>query len=219
MFIFGCDIKYVDSDGEIKDKSTRLIADKNGFANVDNDIRVSFSSDASDGAKLSYDGIEIVLIPISASEETGKAALSIEIDGLGEERERVVYFSAFADAKLVYTPTFEGFKEDIVVSRYNGVTEYSFRLLTGGATLKDGTLYYEGKETARLGDITVFDSGGQVDLGTIKSETVREGYEYLVTVCVNDKFMKDAVYPVYIDPTITTGIDKIQMVYGPIKEG
>jgi hypothetical protein len=145
--------------------------------------------------------------------------LSIEIDGLGEERERVVYFSAFADAKLVYTPTFEGFKEDIVVSRYNGVTEYSFRLITNGAVLKDNLLYYDGKETARLGEIMIFDSDGQADLGYIKSETVKEGEEYLVTVCVNDKFMKDAVYPVYIDPTITTGIDKIQMVYGPIKEG
>ena len=80
-------------------------------------------------------------------------------------------------------------------------------------------LYYEGREAARLGDIMIFDSDGQADLGYIKSETVKEGEEYLVTVCVNDKFMKDAVYPVYIDPTITTGIDKIQMVYGPIKEG
>ena len=79
----------------------------------------------------------------------------MEADSFGEKCERVVYASAFADAKLVYTPTFEGFKEDIVVSRYNGVTEYSFRLLTGGATLKDGTLYYEGKETARLGDIKI----------------------------------------------------------------
>ena len=59
----------------------------------------------------------------------------------------MVYFSAFADAKLVYTPTFEGFKEDIIVSRYNGVTEYSFRLLTNGAVLKDNLLYYDGKET------------------------------------------------------------------------
>ena len=115
----------------------------------------------------------------------------------------MVYASAFADAKLVYTPTFEGFKEDIVVNKYNGVTEYSFRLLTNGAVLKDGKLYYEGEETARLGDITVFDSGGQVDLGEIKAETVKEGSEYLVAVCVSDAFMKDAVYPVYIDPSIT----------------
>ena len=83
------------------------------------------------------------------------------------------------------------------------MTEYSFRLLTNGAVLKDNLLYYDGKEAARLGDITVFDSGGQVDLGTIKSETVREGYEYLVTVCVDDAFMKAAVYPVYIDPSIS----------------
>jgi hypothetical protein len=67
--------------------------------------------------------------------------------------------------------------------------------------------------------LAIISSGGQVDLGTIKSETVREGYEYLVTVCVSDKFMKDVVYPVYIDPTISTVIDKIQMVYGPINEG
>ncbi|NCA68316.1 MAG: hypothetical protein EOM87_09695, partial [Clostridia bacterium] len=82
------------------------------------------------------------------------------------------------------------------------MTEYSFRLLTNGVVLKDNVLYYEGKETARLGDIMIFDSDGQADIGSIKSETVKEGEEHLVTVCVNDEFMKEAVYPVYIDPSV-----------------
>ena len=82
------------------------------------------------------------------------------------------------------------------------MTEYSFRLLTNGAVLKDNLLYYDGKEAARLGDIMIFDSDGQADIGSIKSETVKEGEEYLVTVCVNDDFMKSAAYPVYIDPSV-----------------
>jgi len=37
----------------------------------------------------------------------------------------------------------------------------------------------------------------------MKYETVTEGAEYIVTVCVDEEYLKNAVYPVYVDPTIS----------------
>lgn len=90
MYIFGGNIKYIDSEGKVKDKSTRLVSSKDGFVNVDNDIRVSFSEEASGGAKLAYDDIEIVLIPSSVSKDIGKATLSMGGDG-GARRQMRLY--------------------------------------------------------------------------------------------------------------------------------
>lgn len=63
------------------------------------------------------------------------------------------------------TPTFEGYKEDIVLSEYTGINEFSFRLYTGGLSLvmnEDGSYYLidplSGEIKTQIGDLVVYDS-------------------------------------------------------------
>ena len=64
-----------------------------------------------------------------------------------------------------YTPTFEGYKEDIVLSKYTGINEFSFRLYTDGLSLvmnEDGAYYLidplSGEVKTQIGDLVVYDS-------------------------------------------------------------
>lgn len=93
---------------------------------------------------------------------------------------------------LNYTPTLSGVKEDIVLSSYAGVREFSFEVETNGLfVFKDEFHYYLAKslddETRiLLGDIEVYDAVGRPSMGQMTVEELEESGRYLLTVSVDE---------------------------------
>jgi uncharacterized protein YjdB len=210
LYMFGMDVKYTDESGEIKDKSTKLALSEEGYYNPDNDIRVNFAKDLENGVSVTYDDIVISVRPAELKESVKQAELQRIALPEEDERERVVYADAFEKADIVYTPTFDGFKEDIVVNEYNGVTEYVFTAFTENARIEGHDIFRGEEHIGDIGAIYVLDSEGECTYGVLEAEETEPG-EYILTVSVDPEFLESAAYPVYIDPSITI----YTYTYGP----
>lgn len=60
-----------------------------------------------------------------------------------------------------------------------------------------------GETVSSLGSIIVYDSAGEITLGTMTAQTILAGQKYGITISVDQEFLAGAAYPVSIDPTIT----------------
>lgn len=171
LYFFEHPVKYVDEDGNIKDKSTSLstiksesvYADQYGYASQENDIKTYFPKDlnSGNGIKLDWNELTIELIPFikTAQQETvSKFALSTgkneiqepmsptkeSVSVSNQDRDSIVYNKVFGDNSYVrYMAGLNGFKEDIVLLKNTGENEFSFRLKTNGLSLvKENGSYY-----------------------------------------------------------------------------
>ena len=59
-----------------------------------------------------------------------------------------------------------------------------------------------GETVSSLGSIIVYDSAGEITLGTMTAQTILAGQKYGITISVDQEFLAGATYPVAIDPTI-----------------
>ena len=136
-------------------------------------------------------------------------------------KDTVQYNGVFGSkTTLRYSSTFEGLKEDIVLSENTGVNNFSFRLKTNGLSLvcREDKQYYladplSGEYLVAIGELIVYDSNNRIYKNDEGEEynhhyevtTVKADEEYILTVGVDEEFLNssDTVYPVYIDPTMT----------------
>lgn len=202
MYVFDTNVKYVDESGEIRDKSTRIIENENGFKNTDNDIHVFFPFDLSDGVNLVYDNSVISLFADTNEKSSQNAKVEVLPDAFGEERERVVYENVFDGADLVYTPTFDGFKEDIVLHEIPETTSFDFFINVGSLSLDENlNISKNGEPFAKISEIVAIDSKSAFSEGAMQIEELDSGF-YSVHVTLDEGFLQEADYPVYIDPSI-----------------
>ncbi len=142
MRVYSHPVKYYDKDGKIKDISLKLEKTENGgFIAPDNDVVTIYEQKLSDGISLSYDDVDVRMIP-----RTAKSDMTARLD---EKAGSVKYVF---DEKTIYEykPTYMGFKEEIVVSKYTGQTEYDFSLYTNGLELCEDDSSFFLKDTARV---------------------------------------------------------------------
>ena len=160
-------VKYKDENGKIKDKSNKISKTSDGdYTNAENDINTYFPKklNKNKGVELKFDEYTVEMAPnikgnSGASRQTGH-------NKNFDPTEYVQYPNVFDESiSLRYTPTFEGYKEDIVLNEYTGMNEFTFRLHTDGMSLamNDEGSYYlidpkTGEEKAQIGDIFVYDS-------------------------------------------------------------
>ncbi len=201
-YFFSENVKYVDKDGIIQEKDISLAATRDGYKTTKNEVSVNFSNSPSDGITMGYGEHTVTLKPIFTTKgvTASKKDNAVEYVGLFDN-----------NTTLKYTPLLSGIKEDIVLTKYTGVNEYSFTLTTNGLGLYESANGYflaESKATKAifyLGDVIAYDANYVPHEGTLTVKTVKENQEYTITVSVDEKFLtdKDTVYPVTIDPTIT----------------
>ena len=186
-------VKYIEN-GTIKDKSNRIISsDKAGYAyeNEANEIKTYYpESLGNKGARLEYGGYAVELTPQIRS---GGAAYSLfgggslqaaqVIEEITPAADGVHYSGALgAGAALRYTPTLTGFKEDIILSSYQGENEFSFVLKTNGLLLEEigGNWYLIDEDTEEavieLGEIYIYDSFSGITAAAEGGENVHETY-------------------------------------------
>ena len=224
MYIFDFPVKYVDGNGNIQD--IRLeIADSTvnagAFETAANNTVTTFSAQFTDGIVLEGNDTEIRLIPILPAPDLSATLSTTDMAVPAATAQRIdantVAYPYDAKTTVEYSPTYTGFKEDIVVSEYTGQTEYPFRLLTNGLALEEigGSFFLvddEGNIEASIGDIIIFTADERNNaLGDIEPKTIVENQEYLLNIVVDADYLADpaTTYPIRIDPTV-----KINYNYG-----
>lgn len=161
-YLFSSPVKYVDSDGTIRDKSNSLTSTiedarfKNDYAyvNQNNDIKTYFPSEIQPEMGVTLVGSDFIigLSPIASraatsllndSDVTTQAARAstaqkgfVEDHASNRQKDAIVYNDVFGDnTSLRYSATFDGFKEDIILYNYSGQNCFSFQLTTNGLSL------------------------------------------------------------------------------------
>lgn len=203
--IYDFPVKYVDDEGNIKDISTDIVKTINGnYKTKDNAINTTFSKKISDGITIENDEVEITMLPEVKYDSL--IQVESEVDG----GIKTVSYAYDEYTSLEYSLTYTGFKEDIVVEQYTGQTEYTFTLYTNGLYVSciDGSYYLtnsSGDVKGTIGDIIIFTADERNNaLGSMSATTICPGEQYLLTIHIDDEYLKDenTLYPIRIDPTI-----------------
>ena len=194
-------VKFIDDNGEIKEKDLSLKSSGKGFSPVCNDIDILLPTTIKESIQFNYGKSSITIAP------SGDTLVKGVSDG-----KSVSYVGVFGENTILrYTPLLSGLKEDIIVTDKTVPSEYSFILKTNGLFVysdKDGLYMATGErseEKIRLGNVVVYDSKGHETFGGLFVTAVSEGSEYAVTVAVDPDFIENesTVFPVTIDPTFT----------------
>ncbi len=195
-------VKYIDKNGNVKEKDITLKREEEGYTLTDSDVELSLPDSPDEGIDVGFSGYTVKLIP--QGEEQGIEATL--------DNNSVIYDGYFGgETSLKYTPLLSGIKEDIILDSYVEDATYEFILETDGLFIyNDDTGYYLAdkiKEEASfyLGDIVVYDAIGKPSEGIMTVTVIEEGVKYKLTISASDEFLSDpeTVYPVTIDPTIT----------------
>lgn len=210
-------VKYTDKNGKVKDKKNKLSETTNGeYTNAENDINAYFPKKIhkNKGVELKFGEYVFEMSPningsSGASRQTGH-------DKDSNPTEYVEYPEVFADdISLRYTPTFGGYKEDIILNTNVGINRFEFKLTTNGLSLVQASTgnYYlaeplTGEYVTALGNVIVYDNTGVESEGYnhyYEVTTLSQDEQYLITVIVDEQYLesKDTAYPVYVDPTLT----------------
>ncbi len=209
MRVFDHPVKYVDNKGETRDISLEISTDNDGsFKAADHMINTSFGNDLSEGIGLEYDDVRIEMTARAETSEKVKAELS---DG-GKK----LTYPVDGKTSYVYSLTYCGIKEDIVVSEYTGQTEYEFTLKTNGLhpiKIDDSVFLADSDEEikASIGGIIIFTADNRNNaFGDLQFETVAENSEYKFTIILDPDYLRDekTAYPITIDPTIEINYNK-----------
>lgn len=215
-YIFKEAVKYVDEEGNVKDKSNKLsksiknkkYADKYLYVNDQNDINKYFPTtlNGDTGVVLNYGDVAIEMYPKKTSSVADKVSDNM-----------IIYRNVFGgDAQLQYETTFDGFKENIVIFD-DSMNTFKFMVEAEGMYIVDenGALNFIKNDTkdivATISPIYVFDSyEGDVREGethytyanTLDYKKKGNG-KYEITITVDEDFLENpaTVYPVYVDPT------------------
>ena len=222
-YLFSEPISFIDDEGNLvyKDTNIKTVTDSvilnrgYSYENGNNDYRAYFSEDSARGLLLvDKDGEEVRLVPNGTKvvgtlvkvESDMKLVDSFEYNG--------VYGT---DTVLRFLPQLNGCKEEIVLSSYQGISDFSFTLYTQNGTIAaiNSSGEVEIINAATKDIITTFvapfanDSSGGLDVTsehytdcTYELEMIAEG-KYILTISVPKEYLEseNTVYPVIIDPT------------------
>jgi len=219
VYLYADPVKYVDDDGNVKDRSTALTAGNvimgakvYAYSATDNSFGQYYPTQPQNGVLLAFGEYFVEMTPVI----TG--ILTLRDTTLADNK--VTYNKVFGNGtSLVYTPTLSGVKEDIILQAYTGKSSFSFTVKTNGLAIiqQDGDTFltdFEGNKVASLGKVIITDKVGKMVYGSMTVATKIEREEYTVTINAPTAFLTSAttVYPVTVDPTVT--IDEYMDDYG-----
>lgn len=216
-YLYSYAVKYKDKSGKIKDKKNKISETANGdYTNAENDINAYFPKKVhkNKGVELRFGEYAIEMAPningsSGACRQTGH-------DKYSNPTEYVQYPNVFEDGiSLRYTPTFDGYKEDIILTKKPEKNRFEFKITTNGLSLVQAPTgnYYlaeplTGDYITSLGNIVIYDNNGTESEGYnhyYEVTTLKENEQYLITVVVDKLYLEaeTTIYPVYVDPTLT----------------
>lgn len=222
-YLFSEPVSFIDDEGNLvyKDTNIKAVTDSiilnrgYSFENGNNDYKAYFSEDSAKGLLLvEKDSREIRLVPngVKVLGTVGQVESDMKLVDSFE------YVGVYGEGTILrFMPQLNGCKEEIVLSSYQGVSDFSFTLYTEEGTIaainSKGEVEIINSETKEI--ITTFvspfanDSSGGLDVTsehytdcTYELEMISEG-KYTLTICVPKEYLEseNTVYPVVIDPT------------------
>lgn len=203
-YIFSKPIKYVDSNGLIRDKSTKIskVSEPNYlYGMTDNSVKVLFPRSANAGIQISYNDYSIIMAPDTSDNDNIVYR---------QNDNSIEYTSVFEDGiSLVYKPRLNGLKEDVLLYQKPESNLFAFKLVLTNLTpmfFEENWYLINPQQDiiASFQEIVVSDSAGNTVLGAINISTGNAIGEYNITVAVPEEFVENesTVFPVYVDPTI-----------------
>lgn len=211
LYIFDSPVKYISDDGDVIDKSNKVIKNGSAFKSESNDIEVTLPLSLSSGITVDDEELNLSMRPISNNNLV--RVLSV---GKKSGEESVKYEDVFDEyTDVEYTYTYDGVKEDIILEKYNGINKFDFELLTNGLELCEdkGVLLLKdnnGNVQAVIGEIVVFSADNKNNtMGKYQIIEKEKNNYYVISVTVDNEYLKSekTKYPVIIDPSIKSNVD------------
>lgn len=209
LYYFKYPVKYYDSEGKICDKLSVIEEDENtkDFVPKSSNIQTTFSRNIENGVILKFKEIEVEMIPMFVETDDSYGKLS--------SNAKQIMYNCGDSVSLDYSLTNQGFKENIVLEKYNNKEQFDFKINTHGMKLmsnSEGKVYFSDKSNgivAYIGDIIVYDNENHITIGDITFNEVSDCNEYILSIKVDPNYLtsEDTVYPVCIDPTIEINYD------------
>lgn len=210
------DGKYLDIDNTLSfDPETNVYSTKaNAFG-----VRFPESLDSGKPIQLTYGDYSIgwALTGISKTstievESTGK---SDDPKVLTKVDQSVTYSSIMDGVDVEYVVTGNSVKENLILNRFVEDFSLSFTYSLGNLSLAlqdDGTYSFtdeNGKPLFDFASLYMFDAEGKDSQNIKMTVTESEKGQYLVTIVPDSAWLKTAVYPVTIDPTISSAVTSL----------
>lgn len=207
LYLFSENVKYIDENGDVADKSNNAVRKGRAFVNEGNDVEIILPATLTAGIAVHSDELNITMKPLTYS--IGRS-LSTAVQ---TEEDTVLYSDVFdSSTDIEYTYTYSGVKENIILESYNGKNSFDYEVTTGGLTLYEdkGTLLLadeNGEVKATLGEVIVFSADNKNNtFGKYTIKELEKNSRYKVTVSVDREYLTDpkTKYPVKIDPNLNT---------------
>lgn len=207
LYLFSENVKYIDENGDVADKSNNAVRKVRAFVNEGNDVEIILPATLTAGIAVHSDELNITMKPLTDS--IGRS-LSTAVQ---TEEDTVLYSDVFdSSTDIEYTYTYSGVKENIILESYNGKNSFDYEVTTGGLSLYEdkGTLLLadeSGDVKATLGEVVVFSADNKNNtFGKYKVEELEKNNRYKVTMIVDRAYLTDpdTKYPVKIDPDINS---------------
>lgn len=198
MRVFGHPVKYLEKDGSVKDISLSLKKESNGsFVSAEHMVNITFNPCLNDGISLKYEDIDVLM----------KSAYRCDKANISESKKEITY-DVDKDTSFVYSLTYAGLKENIIVNEYTGQTQYDFIFNTNGLhpIRKNGSIFLANKDDCikvNIGDVLVYSADEKHNaIAELYYETLIKDQEYRFTIVLDPDYLKETIYPIIIDPTI-----------------
>lgn len=207
LYLFSENVKYIDENGDVADKSNNAVRKGRAFVNEGNDVEIILPATLTAGIAVIGDELNITMKPL-----TDKIGRSLS-PAKKTADDTVVYSDVFdSSTNIEYTYTYGGVKENIILESYNGKNSFDYEITTGGLSLYEdkGTLLLadeSGDVKATLGEVVVFSADNKNNtFGKYKVEELEKNNRYKVTMIVDRAYLTDpdTKYPVKIDPDINS---------------
>lgn len=212
QYLYAFPVKYSDG-GKIKDKTLHLETDQsNGktvFRSASNDIVTSFGENSSDGIRLEYKEISLLLKPETKARDLKQSEASSLPEFAADQKS--VSFRLNPQITRSISLTYMGFSEEIVLQKAAGQNEFVSRLYTNGLELYQngfGQLLLrnaDGETAAYVSDAAVFTADDRNNrLLSYTFETVVPREEYLLRLTLPAEYLTDeaTVYPLSLNNSI-----------------
>lgn len=143
----------------------------------------------------------------------------INVKGNIELDDKIIYKDVFTNFDNINLQLFHGnntFKENVILSNYNEDFEYSFILNTNGLNLvNENNIYYlkddQNNIIFMLDNLFMVDSANNYSYDLSVTCQNIENNQYLFNVIPSDDWLKNANYPVIIDPIIEKVTDQYSL--------
>ena len=207
LYLFSENVKYIDENGDVADKSNNAVRKGRAFVNEGNDVEIILPATLTAGIAVIGDELNVTMKPL-----TDKIGRSLS-PAKKTADDTVVYSDVFdSSTNIEYTYTYGGVKENIILESYNGKNSFDYEITTGGLSLYEdkGTLLLadeSGDVKATLGEVVVFSADNKNNtFGKYKVEELEKNSRYKVTVSVDRECLTDpkTKYPVKINPDLKT---------------